>query len=745
MAQINTPIKIGNFWTNLVDSTTGESVNYEEVTTWWDGTPMDDSKADGEVYRKLPSTAGGGYVRRVYDNFGQLFLEKDTMLEMRDLSSTEILLIQIGRYKGVKLNGYYDKGDTPTPIEYLLSETLENDDGGSVIEVGGVKLEHVFIDVLDIRHFGANAQLTDNNEFITAATNYASNNPNLTLTWGGGTFTTSETITVPPGTHVNGGSRILSSAQIAIEIGDTITRNSRIRILITSVRRVGGTSDWLDASNIGVLIHNLYESSQVYINESYDFTTGVKFLASGPHGFVYNVISVDRIVNSRYQLVLSNIDGGWCNENLFNVNRLANNTGLHSDKSRYGIVLTSDDNNYYNNNNVFIKPSIELGSFPGVETVAILLEYAQYNTFKEVRNEFNTSGLNGAKIVKINNESHSNFVDFGFSTSNSSASSSFLEEGVYQNTIGNSLRLLSRTPINKPVIYNVDNISDKISQYDSTLNYASGHLYFFVTSDTTRRDVSTGITKNGDYIELIPQRGIGVTVDTLVNKQFLIIKKLAESSPSTGRVVIRCYDINGNVLDNSVKNHVRGAGARNFSYSASNFSGWRSSADNDNDFITVSDETVKIDIILSNGTGAIHLTGFTIYSVDKISNVLDFKGDQLVYNGASTPPTQVEKEGTVYSSKNNSNGALGFIYNNGTWELIPSIASQSEVDAGTDDTKAVTPLKLEVKLSGVLNQGALTSPASEQAVDTTDIVAKYNALQTRFEESIAKLNQVITK
>lgn len=60
------PYKIGNYWTNLVDSNTGESVNFEEVTTWWDGTPMDDSKCDGVIYRKLPDSVGGGYVRRVY-------------------------------------------------------------------------------------------------------------------------------------------------------------------------------------------------------------------------------------------------------------------------------------------------------------------------------------------------------------------------------------------------------------------------------------------------------------------------------------------------------------------------------------------------------------------------------------------------------------------------------------------------------------------------------------------------------
>lgn len=39
--------------TNLVDSNTGEYVTYNKVTEYADGTPMDDSKCDGVIYRKL--------------------------------------------------------------------------------------------------------------------------------------------------------------------------------------------------------------------------------------------------------------------------------------------------------------------------------------------------------------------------------------------------------------------------------------------------------------------------------------------------------------------------------------------------------------------------------------------------------------------------------------------------------------------------------------------------------------------
>lgn len=87
-------------------------------------------------------------------NAGAEFIEKDTMSQFRNISSREIWAIQNGYYKGVKLNGYYSEGDTPTPIEYYITDTSIEDDGGSVIEVGDVKFEHIFNGYIDVRYFG---------------------------------------------------------------------------------------------------------------------------------------------------------------------------------------------------------------------------------------------------------------------------------------------------------------------------------------------------------------------------------------------------------------------------------------------------------------------------------------------------------------------------------------------------------------------------------------------------------------
>lgn len=85
-------------------------------------------------------------------------LIKNTLVEMRSLSSDEIAGLQgtTPIYSGVKLLGYYKKGDIPAPILYYYAASEPGgDDGGSVIAVGGIKLVHHFTDGVDVLYFGA--------------------------------------------------------------------------------------------------------------------------------------------------------------------------------------------------------------------------------------------------------------------------------------------------------------------------------------------------------------------------------------------------------------------------------------------------------------------------------------------------------------------------------------------------------------------------------------------------------------
>lgn len=91
------------------------------------------------------------------------------MADMRGLSASEIASLQgtSPTFAGVELLGYYEKGDTPASIIYFLSSTVKPDNGGEIIEVGGIKLEHRFLEAVNPLYFGAKAGLeTDSTPFI---------------------------------------------------------------------------------------------------------------------------------------------------------------------------------------------------------------------------------------------------------------------------------------------------------------------------------------------------------------------------------------------------------------------------------------------------------------------------------------------------------------------------------------------------------------------------------------------------
>lgn len=123
-----------------------------KVTTWYDGSPMTLAKADGLIYLREKST--GDFYRVDLPNWGEAFLEKDTVAQMRGLSPVEILLLKSGYYKGITLNGYYEKGDTPASIQYYLYNGSDVDDGGSVFEVRGIKVKHDFNRNIEPLYFG---------------------------------------------------------------------------------------------------------------------------------------------------------------------------------------------------------------------------------------------------------------------------------------------------------------------------------------------------------------------------------------------------------------------------------------------------------------------------------------------------------------------------------------------------------------------------------------------------------------
>lgn len=147
MAEIVKPYKVGTTWTNLLDSDSGESINYQEVSTWWDGSPMDDSKADGYVYRKLPSSEGGGYVRVAFDPTKTRILVYDNVQQLTNRSVKDDLLLKVGYYNLIQLKGFWGIDDGGGGNFVLdLNEPTANHDGGGIISVNSELLGVLYLE-----------------------------------------------------------------------------------------------------------------------------------------------------------------------------------------------------------------------------------------------------------------------------------------------------------------------------------------------------------------------------------------------------------------------------------------------------------------------------------------------------------------------------------------------------------------------------------------------------------------------
>ncbi|WP_343563080.1 glycosyl hydrolase family 28-related protein [Sphingobacterium sp.] len=102
------------------------------------------------------------------------FLIKNSIADLRNMSASEIDSLKgtFPTYQGVKLLGYYTKGDIPNAVNYYLTNSSDNDNGGNVIVVGDIKLQYALPPSLDVRYFGAKGDgNTDDTDAIQRAIN----------------------------------------------------------------------------------------------------------------------------------------------------------------------------------------------------------------------------------------------------------------------------------------------------------------------------------------------------------------------------------------------------------------------------------------------------------------------------------------------------------------------------------------------------------------------------------------------
>ena len=80
-----------------VDINTGENVNYRETTTWFDGSPMDDTKVDGVNYRKI----GNKFYKRAGVRGQEINILHLGAKSEPNFDNTAILQLAVDNYKNV--------------------------------------------------------------------------------------------------------------------------------------------------------------------------------------------------------------------------------------------------------------------------------------------------------------------------------------------------------------------------------------------------------------------------------------------------------------------------------------------------------------------------------------------------------------------------------------------------------------------------------------------------------------------
>lgn len=671
----------------LADNISGELVPYRETTTWYDGSPINDSKTDGDIFRKKD----GIYYRKTIDE--KTLLKIDSIVDLR---------LQNGYYEGqeISLLGYYQSGDKKL-INYKF--TIENfstntDDGGSIIKSSRGSWIAQFNRKIDVKDFGCISDgAFDNGDNLLRITSYLNsvvpsetNRFKLTFPISNNYFKTTKAVNIPAYVELEMKSPLLGSGVtttlLTIGSSDLVNIKTNLEINVRSE-----AVNWTDIAYEGFRVISS-NSSFITVIQTVGFRFGGTFIGVA-NGFSYNEIRLGQLSNNRIDLKLTNFQNGWINENSFFGGRFQRTNSTNPGQDKYNVLITSEDGIYINNNNNnFYKPSFE-NAYTGVgDMVPIVIQHGVQNAFYDVRMETG----NVPCLIRTLNASTDNVVEVGFiSTVSYTYDRSVQDLGTYPTTIIKARKGGVNQQASKYLVYDSGDLSHRLFTKDNTDTYAPDELFISNSSNST-------IAKNNTGITIIPSsnnvlgsvtfpttRGIGVRVDTSKSKRFVVNKQILTGG-NAGRVIIRCYDSSGNVLTN-VKtlpdttviaySYVKGEATTIPVYS-SNFGGvYRMGSDADANFYINLDSDVKsIDVILGGGTSTLQIRSFSITALDFPTSIINMYNRKGWYS-STIPTTTIYEVGTIaYNTVQLANKVSGWIYNGTAWvELVPDIQVEQEV------------------------------------------------------------------
>ena len=389
--------------------------------------------------------------------------------------------------------------------------------------------------------------------------------------------------------------------ETALTIGIANTGNFVVDLKLNVKRNT--QSDWLSEDCIGVKIINA-NTCNINIVQSYGFTIGCQFIGDG-QGFAYNNTTLGYIISNKYGVDCNTNNAGWCNENIYINGRFGVDTGTNTTLNRYGVRITSKES-YYSNNNVFFKPSFELNaSDASGEAVPILLEYAKQNSFLKIRN-----GSNDTTTTRISNDSTENEITTGYGLLSIDDQSAYpvtkygsIRDQIFNET-GNCIFLSG--PLHKRSCY-----------YDGSTSVNIPGVHIGNGGSASIVSSGSNMTISDNYLEVGISRGVGTFVNTTIKKRFIIRTDVEDNYG--GRIIVRCYDENGVVLDDLGAGHpyVKGKINRAPVYTSGWGKAYSTGVDAEDDYyFTVGDDVKYIAVYCAKGTNVLRIRSFSIHSVD---------------------------------------------------------------------------------------------------------------------------------
>jgi hypothetical protein len=400
--------------------------------------------------------------------------------------------------------------------------------------------------------------------------------------------------------------------------------------------RAANAPTWASEDYIGVSLINP-NTCQINIELAQQFTVGVRYLG-WDQGAYYNTIFHGLIYDNKIGALYSSKGNaaGVCNENYTFGGRYVVDSAVNLGISRYGVVIGSVDGNYVDNNaNSFYGFSTEISASNltgGAVAYGIWIQHGIQNIFRSWRTEA-AGTTNSSANVLISNASSGNIF-----------------EASYGAVVVNDLSSLPNVDISGPAIahklnvrkgWNSGNLGRIATQYNATEIMVPG-CDLYSTGDAVAYNYLGGWQiDNKDYIETTSGRGVGISVDTVQQKQFLACVDAV--SNFGGRVAVRCYDANGAVLTGSSPTYAKGTSGLTLTYNATTQSYATGGDNNFSIMFTVTSDVKSIDVMFTSGTAALKIKSFGVYAVGLISN----DANLTVFNRAAGVSADKTRYGTL--------------------------------------------------------------------------------------------------